>query len=49
MDVISPPRDYCEPLDAVEVGVFDGHDSCVGEQLLGVVVDKLSVKDGEEH
>ena len=33
----------------VEVGVFDGHDSCVGEQLLGVVVDELSVKDGEGH
>ena len=43
------PRDQWEPLDAVEVGVFDGRDSCVGEQLLGGVVDELSVKDREGH
>ena len=38
--------DECEPLDAVEVGVLDGHDALVGEQLLGVVVDELPV---DEH
>ena len=38
--------DEGEPLDAVEVGVLDGHDALVGEQLLGVVVDELPV---DEH
>ena len=38
--------DQREPLDSVEVGVLDGHDALVGEQLLGVVVDQLSV---DEH
>lgn len=34
--------DECKSLDAVKVCVFDSHDSGVSEQLLGVVVDKLS-------
>ena len=37
--------DEGEPLDAVEVGVLDGHDALVGEQLLGVVVDELPVDE----
>lgn len=35
-----------EPLDALEVSVLDGHDAGVGEQLLRIVVDELSV---DEH
>ena len=38
--------DEGEALDAVEVGVLDGHDALVGEKLLGVVVDELAV---DEH
>ena len=38
--------DEGQPLNAVEVGVLDGHDALVGEQLLGVVVDELPV---DEH
>lgn len=34
------------PFDPVEVGVLDGHDLVVGEELLGEVVDELSV---DEH
>lgn len=35
-----------EPLNALEVGVLDGHDPGVCEQLLRVVVDELPV---DEH
>ena len=34
-----------QALDALEVGVLDGHDARVGEQLLGVVVDELTVDE----
>jgi hypothetical protein len=34
--------DESESFDALEIGVFDGHDSRVGEQLFGVVVNQLS-------
>ena len=34
-----------EALNTVEVGVLNGHDSLVGKQLLGVVVDQLSVDE----
>ena len=37
--------DEGEALDAVEVGVLDGHDALVGEELLGVVVDELAVHE----
>ena len=36
-------RDKGEALDAVEVGVLDGHDARVAEELLGPVVDELAV------
>ena len=38
--------DKSQSLDTVEVRVFDGHDSLVGEQLFGVIVDQLTV---DEH
>ena len=38
--------DEGQPLDSVKVCVLDGHDSFVGEQLLGVIVDQLTV---DEH
>ena len=31
-------------LDAFKVGVFDGHDSVIGKELLGVVVNQLPGK-----
>jgi len=34
-----------QPLHALEVGVLNRHDAGVGEQLLGVVVDQLSVDE----
>ena len=37
--------DESQPLDTVEVSVFNGHDSLVGEQLLGVIVDQLTVDE----
>ena len=37
--------DESQPLDPVEVSVFDGHDALVGEQLLGVIVDQLTVDE----
>ena len=37
--------DESQPLDSVEVSVFDGHDALVGEQLLGVIVDQLTVDE----
>ena len=37
-------EDQGQPLDSLEVGVLDRHDSGVGEQLLRVVVDQLPVK-----
>ena len=39
-----PSEDQRQPLDPLEVGVLDRHDSRVGEQLLGVVVDQLPGK-----
>lgn len=41
-----PAGNKGQPLDAVKVGVLDGHNAGVGEQLLGVVVDQLPV---DEH
>lgn len=35
--------DESEALDAGEVGVLDGHDSSLSEQLLWVVIDQLPV------
>jgi hypothetical protein len=40
-----PTRDQGEPLDALKVGVLDGHDAVLGEEGLGVVVDELSVDE----
>ena len=37
--------DESEPLDAVEVSMFDGHDALIGEQLLGVIIDQLTVDE----
>lgn len=34
--------DEGQPLDALEVGVLNGHDSSISKQLLGVIVDQLS-------
>ena len=38
-----PTEDQGQPFDALEVGVFDRHDTGVGEQLLRVIVDQLPV------
>mmetsp|Transcript_23269 Transcript_23269/g.53775 ORF Transcript_23269/g.53775 Transcript_23269/m.53775 type:complete len:250 (-) Transcript_23269:126-875(-) len=40
------PQDCGQALGAVEVGVLDGHDASLLEQLLGVIVDQLTV---DEH
>ena len=38
-------RDSRQPLNAVEVGVLDGHDARLREELLRVVVDELAVDE----
>jgi hypothetical protein len=38
-----PTCDQRKPLDAVKVGVLDGHDAGIRKQLLGEVVDELAV------
>ena len=38
-----PSRDGGQVLDAVKVGVLDGHDAGLGKDLLGEVVDELTV------
>lgn len=37
-----------EAFHSTEVGVLDGHDSSLSKQLLGVVVDQLSVEEEED-
>lgn len=39
--------DQGEAFHSTEVGVLDGHDSSLSEQLLGVVVDQLPVEEEE--
>lgn len=40
-----PSRDGGQVLDAVKVGVLDGHDAGLGKDLLGEVVDELAVDE----
>lgn len=37
--------DCTQSLDSVEIGVFNAHDSVVCEQLLGLVVNELSIDE----
>jgi hypothetical protein len=37
--------DQRQPFNAVEISVLDGHNSLVSKELLGVVVDELSVDE----
>lgn len=41
--------DQSETLHACEVGMLNGHDPSLSEQLLWVVIDQLSVEEEEEQ